>query len=391
MKQKRIYFVDNLKILLTSLVVLHHVAITYGSRGSWYYYEHTGNGMANDVLSLFTSMNQMYFMGLFFLISGYFTPSSFNHKGFKAFLRDRLIRLGIPLVIFMFTIIPVLEYIKYTTTSGNQLSFWHFYNVNVLQLRNLPAGHLWFIEVLLIFSIIYAVIRFAMGKVRNPSQKTEAVLNNFKVLIFVIALALFTFVTRIYFKMGEEVFHLQLAYFPQYISLFIIGIIAYHNKWFVRINPLVGRTWTVVAIIDFLACEIGLGSLGFYNNIEPFSGGGTLQSLFLSFHQAFFCVGMCISLLYIFRKRYNVQGPILKAINGDTYTVYVIHAPIAVFTAMLFKGIQLHPLIKFAVVSSISLVLCFALSHFVLRKLAALWHQITRAGDINRENATPLS
>ncbi len=389
MKQERMHFVDNLKILLTVLVVLHHIAITYGSSGSWYYYEHTGYGTVNDVLSLFTSMNQMYFMGLFFLISGYFTPSSFNRKGFTDFIKDRFIRLGIPLIVFMFTVIPVLEYIKYTTISGNRLSFWSFYNINVLQLGNLPAGHLWFIEALLIFSILYGMLRVTVGKSKHQSQK--AALSNLKVLIFVIALALLTFVTRIYFKMGQEVFHLQLAYFPQYISLFIVGIIAYHNEWFIGISPLVGRTWTVVAIIDLLACEIGLGSLGFYNDIRPFSGGGTLQSLFLSFHQAFFCVGMCIGLLYIFRKRYNVQGRILKAINGDTYAVYVIHAPIVVFTAMLFKGIQLHPLIKFAVVSSISLVLCFALSHFVLRKLAALWHKITRAGDINPKNATPLS
>jgi fucose 4-O-acetylase-like acetyltransferase len=32
-------------------------------------------------------------MGFFFLISGYFTPGSFERKGLRSFLKDRLIRL----------------------------------------------------------------------------------------------------------------------------------------------------------------------------------------------------------------------------------------------------------------------------------------------------------
>ena len=168
-------------------------------------------------------------------------------------------------------------------------------------------------------------------------------------------------------------FHLQIAYFPQYISLFIVGIIAYHNDWFTRISCPVGRTWMAVAAADFLVCEIGLGSLGFYKDIAPFSGGGTLKSLFLSFHQAFFCVGMCIGLLYLFKNRCNTQGRILRIISMQTYTIYVIHAPITVLTAMLFKGLQMYPLVKFVVVASISFVLCCALSHFIFGRLAVLW------------------
>lgn len=368
-KKTRLYFIDNLRVLLTSLVVLHHIAITYGSSGSWYYLEHTNSAITNTILSLFTSVNQMFFMGLFFLISGYFTPSSFNRKGFANFIRDRLIRLGIPLVIFMFSVIPILEYIKYITTTGNKLTFWNFYRFNVLQFRNLPPGHLWFIEALLIFSIFYALIRLFIknGNYKVPKNKIQ--LNNLKTLIFVVFLAVLTFLTRIYFKMGEEMFHLQIAYFPQYISLFIIGIVAYHNDWFINIKDSVGRTWLVIAATDFLLCEIGVGASGFYNNIEPFQGGFNLQSLFLSFHQAFFCVGMCISLLYLFGKRYNRQGKILGSISGDVYTVYIIHAPIVVFIAILLRGIILHPFIKFAIVSLVSLLICFPISHYIIRKI----------------------
>ena len=40
---------------------------------------------------------QAFALGFFFMISGYFTPVSFDRKGGWGFLRDRFIRLGIPL------------------------------------------------------------------------------------------------------------------------------------------------------------------------------------------------------------------------------------------------------------------------------------------------------
>jgi hypothetical protein len=36
-KKTRLFFVDNLRILLIIMLVLHHLAITYGHSGGWYY------------------------------------------------------------------------------------------------------------------------------------------------------------------------------------------------------------------------------------------------------------------------------------------------------------------------------------------------------------------
>jgi glucans biosynthesis protein C len=55
-------------------------------------------------MAIFIDINQAYFMGLLFLISGYFSPQSLDRKGPARFVRDRLIRLGIPLVVFYFVL-----------------------------------------------------------------------------------------------------------------------------------------------------------------------------------------------------------------------------------------------------------------------------------------------
>jgi len=56
-------------------------------------------------------MTQAYFMGLLFLIAGYFVPDSFDRKGPARFLRDRAVRLGIPTLIYMLFINPSIEYL----------------------------------------------------------------------------------------------------------------------------------------------------------------------------------------------------------------------------------------------------------------------------------------
>ncbi|MEV4160945.1 acyltransferase, partial [Nonomuraea dietziae] len=62
---KRLAYVDNLRVALTVLVVLHHVAVTYGNIPLWYYVEpaRDPSGLALDVLVMF---DQAFFMGLFF-------------------------------------------------------------------------------------------------------------------------------------------------------------------------------------------------------------------------------------------------------------------------------------------------------------------------------------
>lgn len=92
----RLYFADNLRTWLITLVVLHHLAIVYTGVGAFYYVEPPPSyPLPLVVLVIFIVVNQAYFMGLLFLISGYFSPGSLERKGVRRFVKDRLIRLGI--------------------------------------------------------------------------------------------------------------------------------------------------------------------------------------------------------------------------------------------------------------------------------------------------------
>ncbi|MBC7663992.1 MAG: acyltransferase family protein, partial [Caulobacter sp.] len=92
---------DLLRGTMTLLVLLHHTAITYGAIGGWYYREvKPGPSLPGTLLVLFCTTNQAFFMGLFFLLAGYFTPSAIARKGSWRYLADRGLRLGLPLLLF---------------------------------------------------------------------------------------------------------------------------------------------------------------------------------------------------------------------------------------------------------------------------------------------------
>ena len=123
---KKIFYIDNLKILLTILVILHHAFITYGASGGWYYQQKTSNHGALIPMTIFVSVNQAFFMGFFFFLSAYFIRPSFEKKGALRFVTDRLKRLGIPLVFYSLVLSPVLSYLVYYFGKGHHITFLQY-------------------------------------------------------------------------------------------------------------------------------------------------------------------------------------------------------------------------------------------------------------------------
>ena len=109
MNKQKIDYIDNLRVLLIILVILHHCFITYGAPGGWYYIEATKKQGVLGPMTLFVATNQSFFMGFFFFLSALFIDPSFLKKGRKTFVLDRLKRLGIPLIFYSLIFSPFLN------------------------------------------------------------------------------------------------------------------------------------------------------------------------------------------------------------------------------------------------------------------------------------------
>lgn len=369
-KGARLLFIDNLRVLLIILVIMHHLAITYGAAGSWYYQDSAKDTLTTVLLSILTATNQAFFMGLFFLISAYFTPGSYDRKGAGPFLRDRLLRLGIPLLIYDLLIDPLVVFIA----SGFQGSYWNFSIDYLFAHGGIGQGPAWFIEALLFFVVLYALWRLLSRRWPGLLSRTTAPVNEAhpyptysRMLLYIVGLALVNFIVRIWLPIGWtlQVLNFQFPFFAQYISMFVLGIIAYRRGWLTRIPDAMGRAWFWVAIgnlVLFLVLAIAGGAI---KHIEYFEGGLHWQNFAYAVWEAIMCVALCTWLLVFFRRRVQRQGRLGKFLTANAYTVYILHPLVIVGLAYSLRSITLYPLLKFGIAVIIAVPCCFALSALV--------------------------
>jgi len=149
---KRLVYIDNLKLHLIILVILHHIVIAYGASGGFPIREPATDSISPIVFTMFTAINQSFFMSLFFLLSGFFLVGSLARKGTGKFMKDRLIRLGIPLVGYTILIAPIVDYLV-LNYEGKIVPFLSLFSLNW------DVGPMWFVEALLIFSLIYILFK----------------------------------------------------------------------------------------------------------------------------------------------------------------------------------------------------------------------------------------
>ena len=104
----RVDYLDRLKTALTALVIAHHVTCAFA--GSDFYLVMGAYPSAFKAFFgvPFLMLNQSYFMSLFFFISGFFSPTSLDRKGAKAFLLDKFKRLGTACSAFVFIGNPLI-------------------------------------------------------------------------------------------------------------------------------------------------------------------------------------------------------------------------------------------------------------------------------------------
>jgi len=371
-KKPRLFFADHLRAALVILVVLHHIAMVYGGIQPFYYLEPPASLPAFLVPMVFVLLNQGWFMGALFLLAGYFTPGSYDRKGAGTYLKDRLIRLGIPLVVFYFVLSPISG-IGYFLMAGDTASLtWDAFLGAYPDLIGL--GPLWFVAMLLIFDFGYVGWRLLAKKQSANSATESSVPTYLGIGIFILALALVSFLVRIFVPLGKSVLDFPtLAYLPQYLSFFVIGTVAYHRDWLRRLPGKMGIVGFEVAILASFTL-FALGFVSFLKALDtaapqiPPWGFGTWQSAVYVLWDSIFAVGMTMAAITFFRRFFNKQSSFGTFLAQQSYAVYVIHIPIVVFLAYALRGIVIGSFFKFGLSSLLILMTCFAVA-YILRKI----------------------
>ena len=372
----RLSWVDNLRWLVIVLVVLVHVCVTYSGLGSWYYHEGARLDVASQVVFYaFEIFSQSFFMGFLFLLAGAFVPAAYDRKGCGRFILDRLVRLGVPTLVFMFVLHPLTELIKglYLEAPVRAARIAAFYKSYVGGLQFFrETGPLWFALALLVFSLAYGLARRAaeaLGARRAERYPAGRPVTHGTVAALIAVMAAASFLVRLVQPIGTSWYNMQLCFFPQYILLFLVGLWAARSGFLASVPYRFGMRWFRLALavgIPAWAVLLATGGL-FSGNLEAFGGGLRWQAAAYALWEAFFCVGVCLGLIVLYRERANIRSRFTGFLADNNFGVYVFHTPILVAVSLALRAQPFHPLTKALLVAVLVLPACFLVAALVRR------------------------
>jgi peptidoglycan/LPS O-acetylase OafA/YrhL len=259
--------------------------------------------------------------------------------------------------------------------SGNEpLNFSQYYNIIYLGLASKPVwfqstvgwpelnfGHLWFIEHLLVYSLIYWLGR----KVFLRNEKRAANAPGFKfLLLLAFFIALISAIVREWYPIDKwigilGIIQTEAAHLPQYAVLFITGVFAYRYNLFLRISKKVGYISLLFGVIMALTIYVSRMFLPFMSLI---------YSQF-AIYESFMAVFLCWGLIVLFRENYNSTSSPASFLAEHSFAAYIFHFPIVLALQYSLDRIVIFGVLgKFITVSLLAVVITYAFCFF-FRKL----------------------
>ncbi|MCC8980570.1 acyltransferase family protein [Bradyrhizobium acaciae] len=369
----RLFYIDNLRWSAISLVVIMHAAVTYSPFGSWYYREHPELGLgAKFGFAAYQSFQHAVAMGLLFGIAGFFAAGAIARKGAGAFMRERLWRLGLPLLLYMTVIGPLTEYFVAGSWQSNprrtfMQDWWlHLRSGELLD----ESGPLWFCLVLLLFSAIYA----ALCQVRPVRLVPRQPPSTGVVLGYAILIVIVTFAVGAAFPDATTVLNIDVHDFPQYPFMYVAGIAAWRADWLRQIPWRVGRRWLWAGFVAGGALWIVLLATGgaMSGDVSAYQGGWHWQAAGMDAWRSFTCLALTLGAITLYRECFNSQGALASFLTRNAFGVYVLHAPILIAVTRFLHDWPASVGIKFAVAGIGGVVFSFLLVGLVAQRTPGL-------------------
>jgi peptidoglycan/LPS O-acetylase OafA/YrhL len=206
------------------------------------------------------------------------------------------------------------------------------------------SGPLWFAVALLMFCLALAAwsrVRPARALADTAQGKPPCVRLLFG---FATAVGLASFATRLVQPIGTNVLNLQLCFFAQYIAWFLAGLHAAGHRW---LAPLAAspqaRQAGWLALVGGPVLLLALLFIGARSApLTAFFGGLHWQAFGLALWEQLTGLGLAVGALALFSRRFNTDSPARRWMADRSFGVYVLHAPVLVALAMLFRALPYH-------------------------------------------------
>jgi hypothetical protein len=301
-------------------------------------------------------------MGLFFLLSGLMAQDSLARRGPRRFAADRLVRFGIPFALYTLLIWPVLEW-ALLEPHFHRGSYWAWFTDDEPILDN---GPMWFVGVLLLFSLVLAAWRHF----RRPAPAGDEPLQVRWLVPVALAVGALTFLVRLALPGDSDTpLNAHLWAWPEYIALFGLGVVAARRGWLRPVPRELSRPagiTTLISIVFLAAMVLSTDPLGL--EMEDWLGGWSLPALGAALLEGVIVVAAPLWVLSFAQRRLNGTGPIRRAMARGSYAAFMLQGPVIVGLELAFRPAPLPGDVKAVLVASLGIAVSFALAYPLVTK-----------------------
>ncbi len=369
---RRHLYVDNLKVLLIAAIIAGHGLAGYAALDLWSYadiQETTLSPVTEGLLFPLLVPFALTMIPLLFLVAGLLTPPSLERKGPGRYARDRLVRLGIPFVVFVGLVWPLLLYALYHPLGNAPGSYWVEF-VGTAE-ESLDTGYFWFVGDLLIFSLIYAAwTRLRRGR---PSRAASRGIRVGHLLVLAAGVGVATFLVRLGFPFESERYvDLNLYEWPAAIALFALGITAARYGWLTEVPARLyaqSRNVSLVALAAFgvfMAAGFLFGAVG----EETWGGGWHWDAMGFAAFESTLAVFAPVWVLGVAQRRLN-QGFrwASPAIGRSAYGAFVLQGLVLIGLAVVLRPLPVPAEAKGLIVATGGVAGSFALAWLLINRV----------------------
>jgi len=325
---------------------------------------------------IFCAFQDVYLISLLFFLSGLFVWPSLARSGSRIFLRDRLLRIGVPFALTVGLLMPLAHYPVYRVTAVDPglASFWQHW----LALPFWPAGPPWFLWVLLVFDFTAAVfyqlapasgeaLGRSFGQLGTRPKPFVIALLSASALAYV-PLAL-VFNPWDWFHIGP--FSFQLCRPLHYLVFFLAGagVGAYGiERGLLAVDGWLARRWAAAGIAAMVAFVLWLGMVGLAmaGEGQPPLAVQILEAL--SFVMC--CSAGVLFMLALFLRFANRRLAALDPLKDKVYGIYLIHYVFSIWLQYALLGLAMFAVVKAMIVFTGTLLMSWA-SVAALRRIPA--------------------
>jgi peptidoglycan/LPS O-acetylase OafA/YrhL len=368
---ERRYDFDWLRVLLILTVLVFHSMRFFNLEG-WGIKNATTYLLA-EVLVIFISR---WMMPAIFLISGIAIFYALGKRGAGRFVKDRSLRLLVPLLVGLFTHIPLQGYLAQVSQNQYNGSFWQWYPTTFNGLArfggnfNWLGSHLWYLEVLFLFSLIclplFIWLRHGAGQRvlswLGDRLSTPGALSLPVLLILLLSATLDPENGNILIGEFDGGWNL-----PSYLIFLLSGFVLASSQAMQASIRRIRWLSLVTGVVIFFAgagliLALGGGDAAF----------GTPLYLLWTFVSSLSSWACTLAILGFGMQRLNVHTPVLDYANEAVLPFYVLHQTVLYVVGFYVVNWAIPDLAKWALILASTFVIIMALYEFLIRRINML-------------------